>query len=131
MPDLEKITGLFGRVGAWTQLRSSVLHSLQVYTCFAAPACWLAGALLFTGALTNILFWAGLVMFFLPIVNHVIWQCVNPDRLQSEKYQLQHEQLQLMMLQGRQSFSNVAPDMIEPVTNPELEQLTEGEEEEK
>lgn len=119
MSDISQITrSLCGQI----HVRSSALNPLLWLAGMGGPICFLAAYFipLYAGLLISI----GITCVVSPILAYVYFARKDPNRLQSEEYQLQQQQIQLT--QGREKVEVIAADQ-ELVPNPALLETTSNE----
>lgn len=121
------VLGVVNQAGAILK-RDNALAPISAFSLIGAAICF--GAAYFVPAYGHDFVYAGLALLTPPPIAYFIFLFRDPNRLQSEKYQLTQARLQQVVLGKELSKPLAESDLPPPVSNPALpppEPLTEGE----
>jgi drug/metabolite transporter superfamily protein YnfA len=99
MKDISEIIGLFGKV---EYNKTNVLPTIMWLGAFGFVICAILACLEQMSDIRNYLLIAGGISFLFPVFWYSYFAIKDPDRLQSERYQLQRQELQMKMLAQNQ-----------------------------
>ncbi len=121
------VLGVVNQAGAILK-RDNAVAPISAFSLIGATVCF--GACYFIPAYGHSFVYAGLALLMLPPIAYFIFLFRDPNRLQSEKYQITQARLQQVVLGKELSRPLAASDLPPPVSNPALpppEPPTEGE----
>jgi hypothetical protein len=120
MSDISEITrSLFGQM----HVKSSALNPLLWLAGLGGSLCFFAAN--FITAFAGWLICTGILCIVSPIIAYVYFAIKDPNRLQSEEYQIHQQKIQHQLRQGSQSIELISDTCL--VANPALLQTSPNE----
>lgn len=116
-----------------SEITRSLLGQMHVKSSALNPLLWLAGfggllcffAAYFITAFAGLLIGIGILCIVSPIPAYVYFAIKDPNRLQSEEYQINQQKIQYQLMQGSQRVEVISDDHL--VANPALLEATPNE----